>query len=152
MDKKNLSQVDNVLLQLAHQCQVGTLTLTQHHLVFQPSQEGVEEHRVSFIGQSAVHSHASISLSPTALSFQIPYALLALVTRQSSLLPLNARRPASTSSNDAPTPRPSKIYPLGIRLRTFQALALGFESEAKATDVFQRLKTVAILRECSGIR
>lgn len=56
MDKNKLLQLDNVLLQLAHQCQVGTLTLTQHHLVFEPSQEGSQEHRVSLLEQSAIHT------------------------------------------------------------------------------------------------
>lgn len=73
----------------------------------------------------------------------MPYALLARVTRQPSLLPLNGRK-----SQTPPLAKQGRIYPLIIRLRTFEAsVALGFESESRATEVFDSLKTIAILRE-----
>lgn len=117
MDRTKQLRVDNVLLQQGTECRRGHLDITQHHLVFWP--QGADQ------------------------AERIPYALFALVTRQASLVV------ASTSANGhaAPTApsKPTRIYPLQIRFRTFDAASLGFESDAKATEVFEALKVRVIV-------
>lgn len=114
MDRRKQLRVDNVLLQRGSDCRRGSLDITQHHLVFKA--QGAEQQR-------------------------IPYALLALVTRQASLL---VSPSASISSNAVPSAagpsRPARIYPLQLRFRTFDAASLGFDSEARASEVFEALK------------
>ncbi|PWN20058.1 phosphatases II, partial [Microstroma glucosiphilum] len=121
MDKLRVSKVEDVFLQRGADVQKGSLHLTQHHLIFRPS-DASEEH-------------------------WIPYALLSLVTRQASLLPLAQRRPHSPqgSASLSSSSRSGRIYPLQLRFRTFDAASLGFDSEAKATDVFESLKAVAVI-------
>ncbi|KAK0556779.1 phosphatidylinositol-3-phosphatase ymr1 [Tilletia horrida] len=80
--------------------------------------------------------HASSSRTPPPKierqeDQSIPYTLINTLVRLPSL----------------PTQdRHTRIYPLGIRLRTFQIYSLGFESESIATDVFETVKAYAVLR------
>lgn len=130
MEGTRAVKMDSVLLQQGKECSRGSLHLTRHHLIFY-SEQGNER--------------------------WIPYALLALVTRQASLLPLKGnanRRPVSPFPNQGetgpskstanPAVRSGRIYPLQLRFRTFEACSLGFETEIKATEVFETLKEMAI--------
>lgn len=130
-ERKAISMnVENVLLQQGATCQRGQLSLSRHHAIFRS--DGGEER-------------------------SIPYALLALVTRQPSLLPIgsfSSRRPASPShpisewSNhtrqQASSSKASRIYPLQLRFRTFDACSLGFDTETKANEVFETLRLTAV--------
>ncbi|KAE8271758.1 hypothetical protein A4X09_0g586 [Tilletia walkeri] len=64
-------------------------------------------------------------------TLKIPYTLINSLVRLPSL-PTQERH--------------TRVYPLGVRLRTFQIYALGFDSEALATDVFETVKSYAVLR------
>ncbi|CAD6883869.1 unnamed protein product [Tilletia laevis] len=95
------------------------------------------------LAQPQTHSHSPPSLELTAHHFvlrfpasteepfTIPYTLINSLVRLPSL-PTHDRQ--------------TRIYPLGVRLRTFQIYALGFDSEALATDVFETVKSYAVLR------
>ncbi|CAO1631956.1 unnamed protein product [Parajaminaea phylloscopi] len=132
MEPVEIARMDNVLLQVEAECTRGVLSLTKHHIIFR--REGHEERSV-------------------------PYALIASVTRQASLIStpsLSSGRSASPSptppqlGDGAATPagpsaaRAVRIFPLLFRLRTFEALSLGFDSEARATLIFDRLRETAI--------
>ncbi|KAL9934770.1 hypothetical protein V8E36_006545 [Tilletia maclaganii] len=69
--------------------------------------------------------------APFDSPLRIPYTLIHALVRLPSL-PTHERH--------------VRIYPLGLRLRTFQTYALGFDSEALATDVFETVKAFAVLR------
>lgn len=114
-----MSTVQSVLLQIGTECHTGTLNLTQSHLVYTWDSNGTEQ------------------------KHRIPYALLALVTRQPSLQPLT--RSAQRRSASPQPSRSPRIYPLQLRLRTFDACSLGFESETQANDVFETLKALAVV-------
>ena len=94
MDKKKLSQVDNVLLQVAHKCQVGTLTLTQHHLVFQPSQEDSKEHRVS---SSRTLQYSHLFIGPIDNRTLLPDTIRPPRTRHTSTFTASLEQPQTCS-------------------------------------------------------
>ncbi|KAK0537993.1 phosphatidylinositol-3-phosphatase ymr1 [Tilletia horrida] len=96
------------------------------------SQPGTQTQSQSIASLELSRHHFVLRFAaPAESTLKIPYTLINTLARLPSL-PTHDRH--------------TRIYPLGLRLRTFEIYALGFDSEALATDVFETVKAYAVLR------
>lgn len=108
----------------------GTLHLTAHHLIFAYDEAGREELWVSVVCLCLMWTRESDSvLCPIRLyafcsAMQIPYPLIALVTRLPQTL--------------------LGRCPITIRTRTFETITLSFKVEQEASDVFDSVKDLTV--------
>lgn len=90
---------------------------------------------IGYVPHSACSSSQSSSDSAPS-SPQFPYSLIFKATKLPSLRKLGTN---------------SRIFPLTIHQKDFDAFALGFATEAIQLDVFESLKQCAVIRESAFV-
>lgn len=141
MDRLRVAKVDGTLLQSGQTCWAGTLHLTQHHLIFSAKpdhQRAILDDTDEDAKRATQDQKPEGKAAERSKEIWIAYSMLWRVTRLSSIVPLDSSGKPNKSSG-------KRIYPLSLYMRNFESVAVGFESEAMATDVFESLKAAAIV-------